>query len=306
VDAGGTSTRALALAVPTGEARTAHAEGANWTVHGPQTCRARIEEAVREALPGGAAPAAVCLCIAGYYPPDHAAAAETWAHAAWPAARVRVKPDLAGARAGAFGGEPGIVVISGTGSVAFGRCEGGREARAGGWGPLFSDHGSAYAVALGALRLLADHEDGIRSAGALASRVLERWPALGTDLRSWLRGVYRCGWQREQIAQVASEVAAAAEAGDAVALGLMACAAADLLELAAAVARNLGDHSLPIALQGGMAGGILRRLVEQHLRAAGGPALIDARHSPLEGAVLLAAEALGGAELLAQVREKLP
>ena len=56
---------------------------------------------------------------------------------------MEIAPDVVGAWAGAFGGEPGIVLISGTGSICYGRNAAREEVRAGGWGPLFSDQGSA-------------------------------------------------------------------------------------------------------------------------------------------------------------------
>src|ERR1700735_156549 len=48
------------------------------------------------------------------------------------------------ALAGATAGKPGIVMIAGTGSIAFGRNAGGRTARAGGWGFIFGDEGGAF------------------------------------------------------------------------------------------------------------------------------------------------------------------
>ena len=53
VDAGGTSTRAAALDLRSGELRRGAAEGANWTVHGPELCRSRINGALAAALPPG-------------------------------------------------------------------------------------------------------------------------------------------------------------------------------------------------------------------------------------------------------------
>ena len=47
----------------------------------------------------------------------------------------------------------GVGLIAGTGSIAVGRAPDGRTARAGGWGHLIGDEGSAYGVVLDALRL---------------------------------------------------------------------------------------------------------------------------------------------------------
>src|SRR5450631_85200 len=58
--------------------------------------------------------------------------------------RVVVTDDATVALSGALAGEPGVVVISGTGSIAFGRNAEGRTARAGGWGYLFGDEGGGF------------------------------------------------------------------------------------------------------------------------------------------------------------------
>ena len=54
----------------------------------------------------------------------------------------------------------GVGVIAGTGSIAVGRTKDERTARAGGWGHLIGDEGSAYGVVLDALRLVARRADG--------------------------------------------------------------------------------------------------------------------------------------------------
>jgi glucosamine kinase len=57
---------------------------------------------------------------------------------------IEVVGDMEIALAAAFGSGPGVIVIAGTGSIAFGRDAQGRTARAGGWGFAVSDEGSAH------------------------------------------------------------------------------------------------------------------------------------------------------------------
>ena len=305
VDAGGTNTRAITLCLETGKLRQARAAGANWTVHGATLCQERITTAVADALPNGATPSALAVCVAGYYPPDHAASAETWLRENWPGVPAQVLPDVVAAWAGALGGEPGIVVISGTGSIAYGRNAAGEDARAGGWGPLFGDEGAGYAVGVAALRLLAATVDGMQPESTLAERFLRRWPELGTDLRSWLRGVYRAGWGREQVAALAHEVAEAAQEEDAGASRIIQDAACHLARQAEGVAAQLHEHGLALALQGGLGSSeVMRRAVPEQLPyRRGGLRLVPALFGPLEGALLLAAELAGGADLRLRVRE---
>lgn len=307
VDAGGTNTRAAGLNLETGRLTRGHAAGANWTVHGPALCAERIGGAVHEAL-GGNSAQALCLSVAGYYPPDHQTDAQNWAAGLWPGIPVQIAPDVLAAWAGAHGGEAGIVLISGTGSICYGRNSSGAEARAGGWGPLFGDEGSAYAAGVAALRRLAAQVDHTGPATPLADRVLERWPELGADLRGWLRGVYRCGWGREEVAMLAREVNESAEAGDPVCLEILAQVAGDLAVQALGVERQLQQTRLPLAIQGGFGTGssLVTEGLRQTLREAGSEVYqVEGQMSPLHGAVLLAAELLGGAELLRSAWEVL-
>lgn len=287
VDAGGTSTRAAAVETATGTARVARGAGANWTVSGPETCRQRIAAAVREALPPGAVPAAAWIGVAGYYPPDHRAAARAWTGECWPGVPVEVAPDVAAAWAGAHARQPGTVVVAGTGSIVYGRDAGGREARAGGWGPLFSDEGSAYDLGRASLRALSQVADGMLPPSDLAERLMARWPELGSDLTAWLRGVYRAGWQREQVAAVAGVVARAAPE-DALSAALVGGACERLWELERAVRSRLALDGAPACPQGGLfqaepfrAAFAARRPAEVSITAP--------RFTPLAGAVLQAA-----------------
>jgi N-acetylglucosamine kinase-like BadF-type ATPase len=305
VDAGGTNTRAAGLDLDAGQTTVGHGAGANWTVHGPEACAERIGGAIRDALSENR-PQALCITIAGYYPPDHREAAESWASALWPGIPVRLAPDVLAAWAGAHGGEPGLVLISGTGSICYGRNSTGVEARAGGWGPLFGDEGSAYAAGVAALRRLAAQVDGIGPETALSERVLEQWPRLGGDLRAWLRGVYRLGWGREQVAKLAREVKEVAEAGDPICIAVLEQVAGDLAAQALGVERQLGEARLPLAIQGGFGASspIVTRCLNRVLRESGsGLQLVEGRLSPLNGAVLLAVELLGGRELVRRARE---
>src|SRR2546426_12051867 len=74
----------------------------------------------------------------------------------------------------AFGRGPGVVVIAGTGSIAYGRNAAGQTARAGGWGFAISDEGSGYWIG--------------RAAVASAMRSLDeegKSPLLDTILKTW-------------------------------------------------------------------------------------------------------------------------
>lgn len=296
VDAGGTQTRALALELETGDRRSAEGPGANWTVHGPDACAERILPAVSSALDDAPAPAAVCLCVAGYYPPDHEAQVRAFTERAWPGLPVLVETDVVAAWAGAHAGEPGIVAIAGTGSICYGRLADGTSARAGGWGPLFGDEGSGYAIGVAALRTMAQCVDRGSDDTELLRRLPQRWPELGQEPREWLRGIYRHGWGRDQVAALATEVIAQAELGDSVSRYLVTMAAVDLASRIRIVEQRLGESGLPLALQGGIATAtaLYPEALTESLRDLGSTLHPrPPRMSPLEGAVLLAAGLVG-------------
>jgi N-acetylglucosamine kinase-like BadF-type ATPase len=124
IDAGGSGTQAL-LAAPGSDGRVTLQTGpCNWTTLPATQCRTAIEEIARAAgrTREGGSIVSVCLCSAGYYPPRHAGPARDLLGVLWPGARIRVETDLAAAWAGALGGEPGVVLIAGTGSVAYARA----------------------------------------------------------------------------------------------------------------------------------------------------------------------------------------
>lgn len=64
---------------------------------------------------------------------------------------IEIVGDVEVAFEDAFGGGPGVIVIAGTGSIAYGRGASGETARAGGWGYPVSDQGSGYWIGVEAV-----------------------------------------------------------------------------------------------------------------------------------------------------------
>jgi len=75
------------------------------------------------------------------------------------AERVQVLSDAQVALLGALGERPGVLLLSGTGSIVIGRDAEGRWARAGGFGPLLGDEGSAFWLGREWLRATTGGED---------------------------------------------------------------------------------------------------------------------------------------------------
>src|SRR5712692_124046 len=154
-----------------------------------------------------------------------------------PGAQIQVHHDMVTALAGASLAQAGVVVIAGTGSIAYGRLEDGRDAKAGGWGYLIGDEGSAYDIGRSALQAASRAAD---RRGA-PTRLTESIPAhfkLATFLEV-REAVYTPAVSRPQIAGLAALVTQVARAGDPVAFGLLNKAGRDLADTAIAVMLQL-------------------------------------------------------------------
>jgi N-acetylglucosamine kinase-like BadF-type ATPase len=192
-----------------------------------------------------------------------------------PGARLQVVHDTRLVLAGA-GLDAGIVLIAGTGSVAWGRSPSGAEARAGGWGHLLGDEGSGYWVVREAIRsALAEHDRGSR-AGPLALALLD---ATGATDALELTSVFHADRSPERWAALSHLVLESDPAA-------VDATASALAGLASTVASRLGLPG-PVLLAGGML------LGEPPVEAAVRAALPDAQvrratAEPVAGAVRLA------------------
>lgn len=163
---------------------------------------------------------------------------------------------LAALRLGA-GRLAGIVLCAGTGSICLGVGADGRRLRAGGWGPLIGDPGSAYAIGRAVLERLARHSDGLLEATPAMSAVREHLGVTdAAGLRAWLLGMPTEARPRAvaELARVAVENGEA----DAWFAGVLDREADALAELAVAVQRRMA-HAAPadlarrtVILSGGM------------------------------------------------------
>jgi len=195
--------------------------------------------------------AAVCLGLAGVDRPEDRTLFEGWAAERFGGAPVVIANDAELVLAAGTPDDWGVAVISGTGSIVFGRHPSGKMARAGGWGHILGDEGSGYAIGIAALRAVMCAFDGRGPQTALTAAVLAHW---GLSAPPDLVGrVYREDVGATDIAGLARLVDAAAGAGDAVARGILHAAGRDLAITVAAVVRRLGlPAPTPCALAGGV------------------------------------------------------
>ncbi|MCL4401396.1 MAG: ATPase, partial [Acidobacteria bacterium] len=210
-----------------------------------------------------------------------------------PAASIIVTTDAVIALSGATGGGPGIIMIAGTGSIAFGRNAGGKTARAGGWGYVFGDEGGGFDIARQALRAALRFEEGWGPATALYRTLLDATGA--PDANDLLHRFYTEEWPRPRIASLARLVDQTALSGDPLAGQILLHAAQDLAELTASVKRQLWQPQEIVAAT--YIGGVFRSqtLLERYrlLLELDGSRCAPPVHGPAAGALLEAYRACG-------------
>ena len=189
--------------------------------------------------------------FAGCQQPSEQARVEKALHKVWPrATTVRVMEDTRSILAAAFGDGPGIIVIAGTGSNVAGQKSLSTPIdKAGGWGHLFADRGSAYDLARRGLEIVFSRYDAERKITVLAREYLAAtgMPSLEELVPFTLRDM-----SKTTVAQYAKCVFAAAEKGDRDARALLDEGTAALAEKVAAVTRRLKISKPRVALTGGL------------------------------------------------------
>ncbi|WP_324716709.1 BadF/BadG/BcrA/BcrD ATPase family protein [Carboxydochorda subterranea] len=209
---------------------------------------------------------------------------------------VTAESDAVCALAGGTGGLPGVVLLAGTGAVAYGETRRGERAWKGGWGYLLGDQGSGWWLGLQALQFAARCEDGAESESPLLLAVLTRFGA--ASMREVAATLYTGELDRSLVADLAPTVLEWAARGDSQALRIVEEGANHLARLVVATARALpfGKDERRVVGQGGVLkpGGPLWTAVERRLHAELPDfSLAAPRLPPGAGAVLLALRQLG-------------
>jgi len=201
--------------------------------------------------------------------------------------------------AGSLACADGINIVAGTGSIGYGQRR-GRDARAGGWGEVFSDEGSAYWIAVQGLNAFSRMSDGRLPRGPLHALFREAL-RITEDLDACARIYGGQAFARGELAQLSPVVAQAAAQGDAIAQRIFIHAGAELAAIAGALRETLQferDEATPVSYSGGAfsagEGDLLCRPFADALQAIS-PAfeLQTPRHAPHYGAALYAAKLAG-------------
>lgn len=290
VDGGGTHTRAVVVDREGNELARAEAGPAVVGSSAPGLAVRAVAKAAREAVTaaGGTLPVgALWAGLAGAGAREVRLAVTKELVAADLARSVVVGTDVEAAFHDMFAEGPGVLLIAGTGSIAWARGPDGRTIRVGGWGERLGDEGSGYAIGLAALRAVARATDGRGPSTSLVDAVMERVGAeTPRKLIPWAAGA-----AKGDVAALVPLVSVAASAGDAVAAEILERAVSDLSAHLAAAVERAGPWPEPpeLALWGGLLGegGPLREAV---VREAGSypVRLSDRPVDPAMGAAKLA------------------
>jgi glucosamine kinase len=253
VDGGGTRTR-VAIVDETGR-ENARAEGPPTLVDpaNPNATIGVIADLCREVASKGGADlpvAGLWAGIAGAGTDPTRGLVEIALQAAGLSLQTAVGADAEATFHDAFPSGPGILLISGTGSIALGKGVDGSTLRVGGWGTHLGDEGSGYRIGMSALRALARGEDGRGVSTDLRDPVLK---ALGVDrpadLIKWMAAA-----RKADVAALVSLICEVAEAGDRVARIIIEMAVDELVEHVQTLMRRFDPWpALPeVALAGGL------------------------------------------------------
>jgi glucosamine kinase len=215
---------------------------------------------------------------------------------------IEIAGDMEIAFEDAFGAGAGVIVISGTGSIAYGKNSRGETARAGGWGHLMSDEGSGHWIGVAAIRAALRARDrgdnpsllkdlmsalGVETVEELVIRVNET-PA--PDFASLFPVVLS--------AALAPRVLPAAHAGDSIAQEVLEYAGKELAKLGETVIRRLfsGADEVYVATHGGVlaSSAQVKNSLIEHLRARDPRTRFISREiDPAQGALERARRGLG-------------
>lgn len=299
VDGGGSHTRVL-VSDADGN-KLAAADGAATALQSvsEQTAadiiKSLIQEALESAGRGGIRPS---ICVAGIA----GAGQERAAQALWAALAQRrvaddisVQSDAIIALDDAFGDSSGVLLIAGTGSVAFSRAPDGHLERCGGWGPAVGDEGSGAWLGRRALSVIAAAHDGREPDTALTGAILTALELeAAEDLVEWAADATPADYAR--IAPVVLQVAAG---GDLRANALTSFCVEELaLHVRTLARRCFVDEraSIPVAFSGGLLsrGSLVRKRLEQRLKTVvPGAAIKSDDINPARGAIRRARRLLG-------------
>lgn len=304
VDGGGSRTRVWIARrdLPTKDGLIGRGSGgsANPRVVGTDEAIKNIDLAIQSAFEDAnvqrQSVSSACIALAGTDREGERAPIQSWAQHVALADRVMITNDAVPILFSAVPSGVGIALISGTGSFAIGRNKDGKTIRCGGWGPVFGDEGSGYAIATDALRAAAKSADGRGPQTKLLARILDHLEVVSAS--ELIPAIYSDRSDRARIAGLAPIAFDSANEGDSVAAEIIHSATQRLAELVRALANKLDFSAGQFTLA--VSGGVLLnqtifrdRLIDELAAQSCAPERSVTVPEPVAGAVVLAASPEG-------------
>ena len=293
IDGGGSKTAYLLENAAGKKLAFLSGEGISWREGGVSTVFSRLRDAFGQILCGYEM-TEISLCAGVPCYGENAemdAAISAGFSELLPGSRQIIVNDAVLSWAGALKGKPGVSVVAGTGSLAYGRNAAGEEARCGGWSEHFSDEGSGYWLGLHAINLYTRQADGRVPQGALL-RIFQETMGVSADEDFVVKIETEYMPSRKRIASLQRVLLQAAQQGDISAIKLYEAAARELAEMALTAAHKLAlPAGFSVSCTGGLlnAGSLLTDPFAEIVRAGGG-IYVPPAATPVEGAILLAKE----------------
>ncbi len=289
VDGGGSALRVVLVDEEMNVLAQSERGTANPSSIGREAAAVLIQVAIHETLETAGKTAddvrAIALGIAG------TAHAQEWVRevgqSALPNALIVPSSDFEIALVGARGERFGVIIVAGTGSVAWGINRAGESVQVGGWGYLLGDEGSGYWIGMEALKTFVRTMDMQRAEEQQVLLVQRIAEALNlSNPREIIQWTYSQSRVRD-IAQLSKTVLELAGSGDVGARAIVDAAISHLAQLISMIHQRLNDHQLPAAFAGGLLDNenYLSVRLAQHLHL---PAVPQPRYPPVMGAALLA------------------
>jgi glucosamine kinase len=296
VDGGGSKTRVMVGTAEGEELATIEGPGSAISLRGVEHSAAVIVDLVTRALaeiaqPGTVFPRVLYCGVSGTGREASAKALHAALDEKELAEEVIIDSDGLVAYYDAFEDRAGILLVAGTGSIAYARSPSGTLVRCGGWGPAFGDEGGGGWIGRRALSIVAASSDGREPATALLFPILAATQCEDVqDLIQWAAKA-----DARAFASLVPAVFSTASSGDPRASALVTLAAEELVLHIRALAKQLfvdERAAVSVALSGGLMqkGSLLRKRLEQRLKSAVPGAQVRAEDVlPARGALRAAA-----------------
>ncbi|MGD0512095.1 MAG: BadF/BadG/BcrA/BcrD ATPase family protein [Terriglobales bacterium] len=289
IDGGGTKTSCV-IGDEKSVLGTGTADGSNVIRVGKNQARESLGAAIRQACAAAdVVPTQIkrtCVGIAGGARPEIAGIVRRLL-SEFVSGEITVAGDMVIAMEAAFGSGPGVIVIAGTGSIAYGRNSKGETARAGGWGFAISDEGSGHWIGRSAVTAAMRAYDEGNQDGLLFEHIMKFW---GLTTREELVVAAN---KSPDFAALLPAVLSAADASDPTAQTILTEAGTQLATLAKIVIARLfaNTGAAPVSVSGGvfsnsaLVRGIFHKSVHDiYPQASMSAGVVD----PVQGALALA------------------